>query len=68
MTDKEKICELEKRIKLLEIEGQSLKESMSAATQRISDMTQAINGLMYLVQVQHGINRYVLEKKEIEVQ
>lgn len=27
MTDKEKICELEKRIKLLEIEGQPLKES-----------------------------------------
>lgn len=43
MTDKEKMCELEKLIKLLEIEGQPLKESMSAATQRISDMKQDIN-------------------------
>lgn len=42
MTDK-KICELEKRIKLLKIEGQPLKESMSAATQRIYDMKQDIN-------------------------
>lgn len=51
MTDKEKMCELEKRIKLLEIEGPPLKESISAATQRISDMKQAIN-------------RYVLEKNK----
>jgi chaperonin cofactor prefoldin len=42
MTDK-KICELEKRIKLLEIEGPPLKESMSTATQRISNMKQDIN-------------------------
>lgn len=39
MTDKEKNM----RIKLLEIEGPPLKESMSAATQRISDMKQDIN-------------------------
>ena len=50
MTDK-KICELEKRIKLLKIEGQPLKESMSAATQRISDMKQ-------------DINSYILEKNK----
>lgn len=43
MTDKEKICKLEKRIKLLKIEGPPLKESMSAATQRISNMKQDIN-------------------------
>lgn len=51
MTDKEKICKLEKLIKLLEIQEQPLKESMSAATQRISDMKQ-------------DINRYVLEKNK----
>ena len=43
MTDKEKICKLEKRIKLLKIEGPPLKESMSAATQTISNMKQDIN-------------------------
>lgn len=43
MTDKEKICKLEKQIKLLKIEGPPLKESMSAATQRISNMKQDIN-------------------------
>nr|DAV78194.1 MAG TPA: hypothetical protein [Caudoviricetes sp.] len=51
MTDKEKMCELEKLIKLLEIEGQPLKESMSATTQRISDMKQ-------------DINSYILEKNK----
>ena len=43
MTDKEKICKLEKRIKLLKIEGPPLKESMSAASHRISNMKQDIN-------------------------
>jgi hypothetical protein len=51
MTDKEKICKLEKLIKLLKIEGPPLKESMSAATQRISNMKQ-------------DINSYILEKNK----